>query len=166
MASNNRVSAVFLIALLFAASYPLAHGRWATLRGLRVDGRLCCTSTGNCPVLGGQGVAGVPVSLNCTITGASFTAGQGTTSANGAFDIFTTVPTLLKHLQSSLFKPPPIIPCVATARLPLDSAVICPVLSAVNDTLVSNIQNVGETFSTNTGLIRTATITEFVRLGM
>ncbi|GFQ02636.1 hypothetical protein PHJA_002407600 [Phtheirospermum japonicum] len=54
-----------------------------SVRGLTVGGRLCCTPTGNCPVQGGQGVAGVPVSLNCSSPVGSFTAGQGTTSANG-----------------------------------------------------------------------------------
>ncbi|GFQ08794.1 hypothetical protein PHJA_003023400 [Phtheirospermum japonicum] len=164
MASNDCVSAVFLIAILFAASYPLAHGQALTLRGLRVEGRLCCTPTENCPVQGGQGVAGVPVSLSCTVAGVSITAGQGTTGANGMIN-FTTVPALLGFIGSSLFNLTNIIPCVATARLPLDSAVICPVLSAANGTLVSAIQSAGTILNTTTGLVRN-TLSGFIRVGI
>ncbi|KAL3632632.1 hypothetical protein CASFOL_025616 [Castilleja foliolosa] len=156
-ASNNRVSALILIALLFAASYPLAHGQTFTLQGLRVNGRLCCTPTGNCPVLGGQGVAGVPVTLNCTIFGVSTRVGQATTNTNGTFNI--SVPAL-RGLILGL----PIVPCVASTQLPFDSTVICPALSTVNGTLVSAIRSTGIFFNQTLALIQNAALTGFINL--
>ncbi|KAL3632596.1 hypothetical protein CASFOL_025580 [Castilleja foliolosa] len=157
MASNNRISAVILIALLFAASYPQAQGQNITLNGLRVNGRLCCTPTGNCPVQGGQGVAGVPVTLNCTIFGASTTLGRATTNTNGTFNI--NVPAL-----TGLILGFPIVPCVASTQLPFDSTVICPALSTVNGTLVSAIRSAGTFFNQTIGTIQNATLTGFINL--
>ncbi|KAI3459660.1 hypothetical protein Pfo_016323 [Paulownia fortunei] len=152
----NRASALFLIALvLFAATNPLAQGLGITLRGLSVGGQLCCTSTGNCP---GQGVAGAAVSLNCTILGVSTTVGQTTTNANGSFNI--TVPAL-----TGLILGLPILPCVASVRLPLDS-VVCPVLSTTNGVLASVVQSVGTLLTSTLGLIQNATIVGFVNVGI
>ncbi|KAL3632594.1 hypothetical protein CASFOL_025578 [Castilleja foliolosa] len=155
--SNNRVSALILIALLFAASYPLGHGQNITLDGLRVNGRLCCTPTGNCPVQGGQGVAGVPVTLNCTIFGVSTTLGRATTNTNGTFNI--NVPAL-----TGLILGFPIVPCVASTQLPFDSTVICPTLSTVNGTLVSAIRSAGTFFNQTIGTVQNATLTGFINL--
>ncbi|GFQ07374.1 hypothetical protein PHJA_002881500 [Phtheirospermum japonicum] len=160
MASNDRVSAVFLIALLFAASYPLAHGQALTLRGLRVEGRLCCTPTANCPVQGGQGVAGVPVSLSCTVAGVSITAGQGTTGANGTINIFTTVPALLGFIV--------ICPVLSAANGTLVSAIQSAgtILNTTTGTLVSAIQSAGTILNTTTGLVRNTSLSGFIRLGI
>ncbi|GFQ04426.1 hypothetical protein PHJA_002586500 [Phtheirospermum japonicum] len=150
--SYNRVHALFLISLLFAASNPLVHGQVITLGGLTVGGNLCCTPTGNCP---GQGVAGSLVSLNCTILGATVTVGQATTNANGTFNI--TVPAI-----AGLILGLPIVPCVASVQLPL-SSVVCPVLSTTNGVLASAIRSVGTIVTTTLGLIQNATIAGFVR---
>ncbi|GER51955.1 S-acyl fatty acid synthase thioesterase [Striga asiatica] len=129
--AHNCGLALFLIALVFAASNPLAHGQQLNVTGLTVSGRLCCTPTGNCP---GQGVPGALVSLNCTnfLGGGTITVGQTRTSINGTFNI--TVPRLT-GLDLRGF---PNISCVASVNLPLNSA-ICPVLSTVNGTLVATL---------------------------
>ncbi|KAL3632630.1 hypothetical protein CASFOL_025614 [Castilleja foliolosa] len=149
--SYNRVHALFLISLLFAASNPLVHGQIINLGGLTVGGTLCCTPTGNCP--GGQGVAGSLVSLNCSILGSTVTVGQATTNANGTFNI--TVPGI-----AGLVLGLPIVPCTASVQLPL-SSVVCPVLSTANGLLVSAIQSLGTIVTSALGLIQNATIIGF-----
>ncbi|KAL7154858.1 hypothetical protein ABFS83_03G031900 [Erythranthe nasuta] len=127
-------TALFLIALLFVASNPLAHGQEELpMAGLSVSGSLCCTPTGNCP---GRGVSGVPVSLNCNVLGVGVTVlGRGITNVNGIFNIY--VPTV-----SGLILGLPIIPCVATVQLRL-SPLVCPVLSTTTGLLTSALIPVG-----------------------
>ncbi|KAL7097598.1 hypothetical protein ACP275_10G154600 [Erythranthe tilingii] len=151
--NNNGATAFFLISLLFAAaSTPLAHGQSLTVRGLTVIGSLCCTPTGNCP---GQGVAGVPVSLNCTLVGGSARVlGTGVTDANGRFNI--TLPAL-----TGLILGQPFVPCVTTVQLPL-STVICPALNTTTGLLAAAVQSAGTVFTSTLGLIQNATITGFV----
>ncbi|KAL2228916.1 UNVERIFIED_CONTAM: hypothetical protein Sindi_1871300 [Sesamum indicum] len=104
--ASTCTSALFIVALLLFTT----HGHGQLLPGLVVNGRLCCTSTGNCP---GQGVNGTVVKLNCTnLLGVSTTVGQSTTNTTGSFSI--TVPRLI-----SLVAGIPTIPCVVTVQLPL-----------------------------------------------
>ncbi|KAL9156164.1 hypothetical protein ABFS82_09G055600 [Erythranthe guttata] len=150
----NRASALFLIAVLFAAaSNPLAHGQVLTVRGLTVSGSLCCTPTGNCP---GQGIPGVGVNLNCTIFGVSTIVGRGITGVNGSFNI--TVPAI-----TGLILALPTLPCVATVQLPL-SPVLCPVLNATTGILGATVNSVGTLFTSVFGLVRAATIGAFINL--
>ncbi|KAL7099107.1 hypothetical protein ACP275_09G061600 [Erythranthe tilingii] len=141
----NRASALFLIAVLFAAaSNPLAHGQLLTVRGLTVSGSLCYTPTGNCP---GQGIPGV--NLNCTILGVSTVVGRGITGVKGSFNI--TVPAITGFILAL-----PTLPCVATVQLPL-SPVVCPVLNATTGILVATVNSVGTLFTSVLGLVRAAT---------
>ncbi|KAL7138242.1 hypothetical protein ABFS83_10G150800 [Erythranthe nasuta] len=151
--NNNGATAYFLISLLFAAaSTPPARGQSLNLRGLTVSGSLCCTPTGNCP---GQGVVGVPVSLNCTLVGGiARVLGTGVTDANGRFNI--TLPAL-----TGLILGQPFVPCVTTVQLPLSTA-ICPALNITPGLLAAAVQNAGTVFSTTLGLVQNAIITGFV----
>ncbi|KAL7138236.1 hypothetical protein ABFS83_10G150300 [Erythranthe nasuta] len=152
---NNGVAAFFLVAFLFVvASTPLANGQVITLRGLTVNGSLCCTPTANCP---GQGVAGVPVSLNCTILGVGARVlGSGVTNVNGSFNI--TVPAI-----TGLILGLPMLPCVVTVQLPL-SPVVCPVLNATTGILAATVNSVGTLVNSTLGLVRAATIGGFVNV--
>ncbi|KAG8372221.1 hypothetical protein BUALT_Bualt12G0043900 [Buddleja alternifolia] len=151
----NYASALFLIALLFVASNPLANGQILTLRGLSVTGRLCCTPTGNCP---GQGVSGALVRLNCTILGSNVTVGQGTTNVNGNFNI--TVGAL-----TGLILGLPTLPCVAVVQLPLNN-VVCPVLSTTNGVLASALQSVGTVVTSLLGLVQNFVLNGFFRISV
>ncbi|CAA0809792.1 Unknown protein [Striga hermonthica] len=154
--AHNRALALFLVALVFAASNPLAHGLQLNVTGLTVSGQLCCTPTGNCP---GQGVSGALVSLNCTnFLGVTTTVGQTTTGINGTFNI--TVPGLTSLLRGL----PNLLPCVASVQLPLDPA-ICPVLSTVNGTLVATVSFVGIVVSALLGFVASFLAGAFTFLG-
>ncbi|KAL9154885.1 hypothetical protein ABFS82_10G146700 [Erythranthe guttata] len=152
---SNGVSAFFLVAFLFAvASTPLAHGQVITARGLTVNGSLCCTPTGNCP---GQGVSGVPVSLNCTIVGVGARVlGSGITNVNGSFNI--TVPAI-----TGLILGLPMLPCVVTVQLPL-SPVVCPVLNATTGILAATVNSIGTVLTSTFGLVQAATIGAFFNI--
>ncbi|KAL8041168.1 hypothetical protein ABFX02_10G149200 [Erythranthe guttata] len=140
---SNGATALFLIALLFAATNPLAHGHLAL--GLSVSGSLCCTPTGNCP---GRGVSGVTVSLDCTVLGVGATVlGRGITDVNGIFNIYV-------RAMGGLTLGLPIIPCVATVQLPL-STLVCPVLSTATGVLTSALIPVG-TVVNATSLVQNA----------
>ncbi|KAL8041163.1 hypothetical protein ABFX02_10G148700 [Erythranthe guttata] len=149
----NRASAFFLVAFLFVvASTPLAHGQVVTLRGLTVNGSLCCTPSANCP---GQGVSGIPVSLNCTIVGVGARVlGSGITNVNGSFNI--TVPAI-----TGLILGLPMLPCVVTVQLPL-SPVVCPVINATTGILAATVNSVGTLVNSTLGLVQAATIGLFV----
>ncbi|KAL7097113.1 hypothetical protein ACP275_10G122900 [Erythranthe tilingii] len=144
----SRASSVFLILVLFvaAATTSLAHGRL----DMNFEGRLCCTTTGNCP---GQGVPGVPVEIDCAINGYIETVGQGTTDANGSFNVF--VPEINARIPyGGRFSA---IPCVATVGLPLNTEV-CPALSTTTGLLLSAFRRNG-----SAGATFRATIVGFVR---
>ncbi|KAL7097595.1 hypothetical protein ACP275_10G154300 [Erythranthe tilingii] len=152
---NNGVPAFFLVAFLFVvASTPLANGQSLTLRGLTVNGSLCCTPSANCP---GQGVSGVPVSLNCTILGVGARVlGTGVTNVNGSFNI--TVPAI-----TGLILGLPMLPCVVTVQLPL-SPVVCPVLNATTGILAATVNSVGTLLTSTLGLVQAATIGAFINV--
>ncbi|KAG6421273.1 hypothetical protein SASPL_117823 [Salvia splendens] len=140
-------SALFFAALFLLAVASPARGAGIFLNGLTVNGQLCCTSTGNCP---GQGVDGVPVVLNCTnIFGSTTTAGRTTTTDTGSFKF--TIP-----LVGLIFGN--IIPCTVGV---LSSAA----LSATTGTL-STVQSVGTVVTGVLGLLQNATITGFSHLGV
>ncbi|KAG8372230.1 hypothetical protein BUALT_Bualt12G0044900 [Buddleja alternifolia] len=154
----NCASALFLIALLFAASNPLANGQLLPNplpRGITLNGTLCCTATGNCP---GQGVAGALVSLNCTVLGATVNLGQATTNANGTFNI--TVPAVRGIVLGHS-----VIPCVTAVRLPLNN-VACPVLSTANGVLASALESVGTLVTSALGLVQNVRLTGFVNVNI
>lgn len=120
--SHNTISMFFtIVVMLYAAANPIAH---ATLfqRNLRVTGRLCCVTDGNC-VTNSTAVVGAVVSLNCptnNIFGPATVVGQGTTNATGNFTITATIRSLLTLSQ-----------CSVTVPLPLTgaAAVSCPLLA-------------------------------------
>ncbi|KAL7137803.1 hypothetical protein ABFS83_10G117700 [Erythranthe nasuta] len=145
----NRASVIFLIVVHFVAiTNRLAHGQlFVGLSNMNFEGRLCCTTTGNCP---GQGIPGVPVSITCTINGYTDVAGQGTTDVNGAFNVYVLGITGYFYGLST-------IPCVATVQLPLDT-VVCPALNTTTGLLSSAFRRNG----TANGSLK-ATIVGFVR---
>ncbi|KAL2231967.1 UNVERIFIED_CONTAM: hypothetical protein Sindi_1376700 [Sesamum indicum] len=150
--ASTCTSTLFIVALLLFTTR--GHGQSQLLPGLVVNGRLCCTSTGNCP---GQGVNGTVVKLNCTnLLGVSTTVGQSTTNTTGSFNI--TVPRILGLLLGL-----PRIPCVVTVQLPLN-ATICPVLSTTTGILTSTLQTVGIVVNTTSGILLNTTLNGFINL--
>ncbi|KAL2228084.1 UNVERIFIED_CONTAM: hypothetical protein Sindi_1871100 [Sesamum indicum] len=148
--ASTCTSALFIVALLLFTT----HGHGQLLPGLVVNGRLCCTSTGNCP---GQGVNGTVVKLNCTnLLGVSTTVGQSTTNTTGSFSI--TVPRLI-----SLVAGIPTIPCVVTVQLPLN-ATICPVLSTTTGLLTSTLRALDTVVDATLGRILNTTLDGFINL--
>ncbi|KAL7137806.1 hypothetical protein ABFS83_10G118000 [Erythranthe nasuta] len=144
----SHASSVFLIVVLFvvAATNPVAHGQ----PDINFEGRLCCTTTGNCP---GQGIPGVPVEIDCAINGNIEMVGQGTTDANGAFNV-SSVGISRRIPYGGPFSA---IPCVATVQLPLNT-VVCPALSTTTGLLISAFRRNG-----GLGSLQRATIVGFVR---
>ncbi|XP_047966329.1 uncharacterized protein LOC125210785 [Salvia hispanica] len=106
MGYKQSPASIAVALLLLATATPLAYGQLQETTGF-VTGKICCTSSGNCPP-GSVGIPGVVVRLNCTtIFGGMVTLAQGVTNSTGVFNL--TLPNLLGSLGPVIST---VLPCV------------------------------------------------------
>lgn len=156
MAPKQAPALIVAVALLIAAVTPIAYGQG--LGALRINGIICCTSTGNCPP-GSVGVPGVRVGLNCTtLLGSVVTLAQNVTTATGVFSL--NVNSLLGRLGSIIGG---ILPCGVFVNLPLNNT-ICPIFNTANGVLAGVPTLLNTVLDPVLGLVGTLSVPLFVNI--